>query len=302
MPVGSAWGAKRMCDSGGDQAPAPRAQTRSRPVRVVAVTGGKGGVGKTNVSVNLGVALAQRGRSVLLLDADLGLANIDLLLGLRARWNLSHVIAGERELAETIVTGPAGLRVVPGASGVAGMADLPAAVHAGLIRAFSEVGADVDVLLVDTAAGVGNGVLSFARAAQEILVVVCDEPTSVADAYALIKLLAHCGVRRFHLVSNMTRELHEGPALAARLSAVCDRYLDVVIEYLGEVPYDDAVRRAVQQRRAVTDLYPRAPAARALRALAARIDAWPVPNQPAGHVQFFFERLLGATQLSRETV
>ena len=99
----------------------------------------------------------------------------------------------------------------------------------------------------------------------------------------------------------MTREVHEGPALAARLGAVCDRYLDVVVEYLGEVPFDESLRRAIQHRRALVDLYPRAPAARALRSLAARIDAWPVPNQPGGHVQFFFERLLGATQTPRET-
>jgi flagellar biosynthesis protein FlhG len=289
----------------GNGAAGPQGFSRSvpegaRPVRVVAVTGGKGGVGKTSVAVNLGVALAQRGHAVMLLDADLGLANVDLMLGLRPRWTLADVVSGERSLAEVVISGPAGLRVVPGASGSMGMADLPAAVHGGLIRAFGEFSADLDVLLVDTAAGVSGGVLSFARAAQELIVVVCDEPTSIADAYALIRLLSQSGVRRFQALANMTREPHEGPALAARLSAVCERYLDVVIDYLGEVPHDDAVRRAVQQRRAVVDLYPTSAAGQAFASLAGRVDAWPVPNLPAGHVQFFFERLLGAALAPRE--
>lgn len=272
------------------------------PVRVVAVTGGKGGVGKTNVSINLAVALAQRGRQVMVLDADLGLANVDVLLDLHPASTLVDVLAGRCRLAEIVIDGPAGVQVVPGASGAAGMADLSPAVHGGLIRAFSELTTGLDVLIVDTAAGVGSSVLSFARAAQELLVVVRDEPASVADAYALIRLLSQGGVRRFHLVTNMTREPSEGPVLATRLTAQCDRSLDVVLEHLGDVPYDDALRRAVQRRSAVVELYPRSPAACALRELATRVDAWPLPNLPSGHVQFFFERLLGSARTQKEFV
>jgi flagellar biosynthesis protein FlhG len=285
-----------MLEAAVDQAHGLRGLQAPRPVQVIAITGGKGGVGKTNVSVNLGVALAQRGRSVMLLDADLGLANVDVLLNLKPRFTLEHVLAGERELAEVIVDGPAGLRIVPAASGVAGMADLAPAVYGGLIRAFGQLAVDLDVLLVDTAAGVSEAVLSFARAAQEVLVVVCDEPASLADAYALIKLLStRHGVSRFHVLCNMVRRSRDGRELFGKLLAVCDQYLDVVLEFAGAVPFDDYLRRAVQARQPVLEAYPRSPSAHALRQLAEQVERWPRARGVRGHVEFFFERMLQPT-------
>jgi flagellar biosynthesis protein FlhG len=282
-----------MLEAEFDQAQGLRGMHASRPVQVIAVTGGKGGVGKTNVSVNLGVALAQRGRRVMLLDADLGLANVDVLLGLKPRFTLEHVLAGERELDEIIIEGPAGLRIVPAASGVAGMADLPPAVYGGLIHAFGQLAVDLDVLLVDTAAGVSEAVMSFARAAQEVLVVVCDEPASLADAYALIKLLStRHGVSRFRVLSNMVRRARDGRDLFAKLLAVCDQYLDVVLEFAGTVPFDDYLRKAVQRREPVVEAYPRSPVAYALRQLAAQVEQWPRVRGASGHLEFFFERML----------
>src|ERR1700742_4691895 len=162
----------------------------SRPVKVIAVTGGKGGVGKTTVSANLAVAIAAQGRDVMLVDADLGLANVDVVLGLHTRFNLGHVIDGHCALEDAIVTGPHGLQVVPAASGIKRMATLSPAEHAGIIRAFSDLYHQVEVLVVDTAAGLHDSVMTFSQAAHHVLVVVCDEPASITDAYALIKVLS----------------------------------------------------------------------------------------------------------------
>ncbi len=282
-------------ERGMDQAAGLRGMMAPRPVRVIAVTSGKGGVGKTNVSVNLAVALATLGRRTMLLDADLGLANVDVLLGLQVRHNLSHVLEGRCGLEEVIVEGPAGVRIVPAASGVAHMAGLSPAEHAGLIRAFSDLGEALDVLVVDTAAGISDSVIAFTRAAQEVIVVVCDEPASITDAYALIKVLSRDhGLGRFHVLANMVRSAPEGRDLYRKISTVTGRFLDVTLHYMGAVPYDEQLRRAVQRQRAVVEAYPRSRAALAFKNLAERADNWPVPRQPRGHVEFFVERLLGA--------
>ena len=167
-----------------------------RKVKVITVTGGKGGVGKSSVSLNLAVALCQMGKKVMLFDADLGLANIDVMLGLKVDKNLGHVLNGECELQDILQTGPHGLRIVPASSGLKQMVELTVEQHAGLIRAFSTLKEDIDYFIVDTAAGISDMVLSFCRAAQDVLMVVCNEPTSVADAYAQMKVLSRdYGVR-----------------------------------------------------------------------------------------------------------
>ncbi|MES9858215.1 MAG: MinD/ParA family protein [Sedimenticola sp.] len=263
------------------------------PVRVIAVTGGKGGVGKTNISLNLAVALADMGRRVMLLDADLGLANIDIMLGLHPEYDLSHVLSGERSLEEVVIDGPSGIKVVPGASGVQQMAELSEAEHAGLISAFSDVGSDLDVLIVDTAAGISDTVVSFSRAVQELVVVVCDEPASITDAYAMIKLLnREYGVDRFHILSNMTRHPQEGRNLYNKICRVTDRYLDVMLSYMGSVPYDDYLLKAVRAQKPVVQAYPRSRIAQSFRSLAKKADNWPSPGGVTGHLQFFVERLI----------
>lgn len=264
------------------------------PVQVIAVTGGKGGVGKTNVSVNLSLALADLGRRVMLLDADLGLANVDVLLGLTPKRTLADVINGECDLKDVLIQGPGGIRIVPAASGTQSMVQLSPMQHAGLIQAFSEIGDNVDVLVVDTAAGIGDGVVSFVRAAQEVIVVVCDEPTSITDAYALIKLLNRdYGMSRFRVLANMAHSPQEGRNLFAKLTKVTDRFLDdVALQYLGAVPYDESVRKAVQKRRAVYEAFPRSKCSLAFKAIAQKVDSWPLPANPRGHLEFFVERLV----------
>jgi flagellar biosynthesis protein FlhG len=267
--------------------------SRTHPVQVIAVTGGKGGVGKTSVSINLGVALAGLGRRVALLDADLGLANIDVLLGLNAKYTLEDVLSGERSLTEIMLTGPGGIRLIPASSGTQHMSQLSPMEHAGLIHAFSELSDKIDVLLIDTAAGISDVVVNFVRAAQEVLVVVCDEPSSITDAYALIKLLNRdYGLNRFRVLANMTRTAQEGQNLFNKLTQVSERFLDATLQYVGSIPFDEAMRKAIQRQRAVIDMSPRSKAALAFVALADKVDKWPLPSSPRGHLEFFVERLV----------
>ncbi|TCK18828.1 flagellar biosynthesis protein FlhG [Thiogranum longum] len=276
-----------------DQAAGLRRMAQPNPVRVIAVTSGKGGVGKTNVSVNLAVALADTGKQVMVLDADLSLANIDVLLGLHPDKNLSHVIDGERSLEEVIITGPSGIMVVPASSGVKRLAELSVMENAGLIRAFSELTHDVDTLIIDTAAGINESVTSFSRAAQEVVVVVCDEPASITDAYALIKVLnVEYGIQRFRVLANQAHSAQEGRELFNKISRVTDRYLDVTLEFMGVVPHDDYLKKAVRKQRAVVQAYPRSRSSMAFKNLAQKTDKWPVPSAAGGHLEFFVERLI----------
>jgi flagellar biosynthesis protein FlhG len=241
------------------------------------------------------MGLADLGRRVVLFDADLALASVDTLLGLTAELNVADVISGKCTLDEVMLQGPGGIRIVPGTSGERDMAQLSSTQHAGLISVFSEIGDSLDVLVIDTGPGIGETVLSFVRAAREVLVVVCDEPSSINDAYMLIKLLSQDhGISRFHLLANMTRTPLEGPALFKKLLKLTDHFLCVVVHYLGEVPFDMSVRKAALKHRAVSDAYPKSKCALAYRDIAKSVDNWPLPADPSAYVEFFAERLIRA--------
>ncbi len=273
------------------------------PVQVIAVTGGKGGVGKTSVAVNLSTALASTGKRVMLLDGDLGLANVDVFLGLSPRYTMAHVLSGERTLEEIILESPQGFQVVPGASGVADLANLSAAGHLGLIQAFSGLSARIDTLIIDTSAGIAHSVVQFTQAAQHVLLVVCDEPASMTDAYALIKVMSRqYGVTRFNVVANIVRAPGEGEELFAKLMRVTGRFLEVTLNYVGEIPDDPYLRRAIREQRPVVAAFPASPAARAFKKLALQADKWPVPDCPRGNLEFFVERLVRRPQARLEVV
>lgn len=279
----------RAMQSNQNQKPISEAKS---PVRVIAVASGKGGVGKTNVSVNLGIALSKQGNRVLLMDADMGLANVDIMLGLQTEFNLSHVLDGQKTLREVIVDGPSGLKVIPAASGVRRMAQLSAMENAGIINAFSELSNELDVLIVDTAAGIADSVVSFCRAAQEVVVVVTDEPASITDAYALIKVLSRdYQLTRFRLLANMSRSSAHGQQLYEKLAKVCEQFLDVSLDYLGTVPFDHDLRESVQKQVPVTVHRPNSVSAKAFNGMAQKIETWPIPRGVTGYLQFFVENL-----------
>jgi flagellar biosynthesis protein FlhG len=276
-----------------DQAEGLRRMRARKPIKVIAIASGKGGVGKTNVAVNLAVALAQQGAKPLLFDADLGLGNVDVLLGLSPRYNLSHVISGEKSMEEVLITGPWNIRILPAASGVAQMANLDTQSQANLIQAIGDLSLDMDYLLIDLPAGIAGDVLTFSQAAQEVLVVLSNEPASITDAYALIKVLSrNHGVRRFKVLPNMVRDQREGDALFQRIAKVADGYLDVTLEQIGSIPLDPALRAAVRSQKAVVEMYPDAPVSRALQDLAVAVERWPHSFNASGHMAFFMERLL----------
>lgn len=267
----------------------PRGAT---PVKVIAITGGKGGVGKTSICANLALALALKERRVMVLDGDLGLANVNLMFGIQPRATLRNVVRGTHALADVVVDGPAGVKIVPGSSGFTEMTRLSAHEHAGIVRAFGALERDIDVLLVDTAPGISDCVLQFAGAAHYPLVVVRDEPASIADAYAIIKLLVNeRGAKALAVVTNQTRHA-QGQALFARLERIVSRFLPVALSHVGNVPSDERMARAVKRQQPVVAAFPRAPAALALKRLAERIDAWSTPHEARGDVEFFVERLM----------
>lgn len=268
------------------------------PLRVLAVTSGKGGVGKTNLVANLALEMSRLGRRVLLIDTDLGLANVDIVLGLNPEATLAEVIRGEKRIEDVILSGPAGIRVLPAASGVAEIAHLSPEARVSLLSQVDALEGEFDVVLLDTGAGISENVLFFSSLAQEIIVVAVPEPTSIADAYALMKVLgARHAARRFRLVVNMVKSAEEGRGVYARLAEVAARFLDVSIDYLGHVLTDAAVHRAVSQRRPVCLAHPDAPASRAIHGLARKILMTRYADGAAGRQQLFWRRLMAQEEL-----
>lgn len=268
-----------------------------RPIQVVAVTSGKGGVGKTQLSVNLSVALASMHRRVVLLDADFGLGNADLLMGLQPETTIADVIAGQASLQDILMEGPGGIRFVPASSGVQGMTALSGQQHAALIHGFGALSDDLDVLVVDTASGISETVVNFVSASQEVILVICGEPASVADARALVKVLSEeRGVFRFRVVANMVRNAQEGKTAFAALNAACEDSLDVALHYLGHVPFDEHMRLAAQKRKPLLEVAPRSRGAQAIRVLAEKIDRLPPSAVPSGQLEFFVEQLVRANR------
>jgi flagellar biosynthesis protein FlhG len=224
------------------------------------------------------MTLAMAGRDVMLLDADMGLANVDVLLGLAPSRHLGHLLDGSATLEELILTAPHGLKVIPGGSGARRLAQLGNGEHAAVIRAFDELPQPPDYLLVDTAAGLSDNVAMFAAAADDVVVVVCDEPASLTDAYALVKVLSRdFGVRRFRFVANLVRNAGEARALHQKLAKVADRFLDVVLDFLGMVPQDERLKQAIRRQNAVVDLWPAARSSQAFKQLASAVDTWEEP-------------------------
>jgi len=247
---------------------------QTRQTRTIAVTSGKGGVGKSNVALNLAILLAGAGNRAALVDADMGLANLDLLVGVPVRANLWHVVSGKRRLADVIMDLPCGIQFVPGASGLARLADLSEFQRAALLKELATLEGDNDVIVVDTGAGIGPNVLQFAVAADSVLVVTAPEPTAITDGYAVIKLLAQHGYQgQVSLLVNLAPDRQEACDTYQRISTVARRFLGVRVLDAGYVLMDARVREAVRRREPFVLAYPRCPASRCMAALAAKLSA-----------------------------
>ena len=283
------------------RATTPRAQP-SR-MRVVAVTSGKGGVGKTNIVLNLCMALSRLDRRVFLLDADMGLANVDVLLGLTPEFTLEHVLNGQKEIQDVVLTAPGGFRILPSSSGISELAEMTYEQQMHLFSVLSGIGSEIDYLFIDTGAGISSNVLRFNASASEVIVVANPEPTAITDAYALMKLLSiKDHLREFSLIANSVNSEADGNSVYRRLNQVCTQYLNVKLSFLGSIPYDKAVRKAVRLQNPVLSSFPTAPASRSLLQIAHRLEqrapAHPVPARdspplPAeGAPSGFWDRLL----------
>ncbi|MFZ5450955.1 MAG: MinD/ParA family protein [Thermodesulfobacteriota bacterium] len=264
-------------------------------LRVIAVTSGKGGVGKSNVVANLGLALAQAGLKVLLIDADLGLANLDIILGLNPQYTIHDVLQLRKTLAEVLVEGPGGLKILPASSGIPELSELDEYQKLFLLNELDNYSESVDVVLIDTGAGISRNVLFFNIAAQERLVVANNEPTSITDAYALIKVLAtQHNERRFKLLVNGLSNPRDAEAVYRTLLKVAERFLgrDISLEYLGFIPHDDSVPKAVLKQQPVLTLFPKARVSRSFTQIAQRLWETPGPEEVDGNIKFFWRRLL----------
>lgn len=267
--------------------------TAEHKVRCIAITGGKGGVGKTNISINLATSFSRLNKRVMLLDADFGLANVDVVLGLTPEHNLLHVIENKCSLQDILLDGPENIKIVPASSGIKRMANLNSLEQSGLISAFSEMGDQVDVMIVDTAAGISDSVVHFARAAGEVVVVVCDEPASIADAYALIKVLSRdYAVNKVSVISNQVESKAHGEMLFNQILKVINKYLDVSVSYLGAVPDDAYLKKAVKRQLAVTSAYPRSRSSEAFKEIAKKMNSRKIEEFSSGNLEFFAEQLV----------
>ncbi|MBM4417061.1 MAG: MinD/ParA family protein [Chloroflexi bacterium] len=247
----------------------PGRASRSGASRVIAVASGKGGVGKTSLSINLAICLVREGARVIILDADLGLANVDVALGIVPRWTLEHVIAGTCDLVDVLQAGPEGILILPGASGIEEMANLGAEQRRHLTESLSQLESRAEIVLIDTAAGIGAEVSSFVATAPEVIVVTTPEPTAITDAYALIKVATRqASTARLQLVVNQAHDLGEAREVARKIIAVAREFLDVELTLLGSIPSDPYVGRAIRQQNPLVVRYPSSPASLAIARLA----------------------------------
>ena len=265
----------------------------NRVTSVYSITSGKGGVGKTAVVSNLAYALASQGKRVLILDADLGLANIDVVFGITPAHNLNHFFSGEKELHDILVEGPLGIKILPAGSGIQHFTKLENHQKIRLLDGLDTMNNHFDYVLIDTEAGISENVTYFNTAAQEILIVTTPEPTAITDAYALMKLLSvQYYEKKFNLLVNQSRNEDDALDVYKKLTMVANRYLDISIDYLGSIPEDRQMVDAIRKQKVISELLPTSKVSLAFNQLASRICSEPPQTSPKGNIQFFWNKLL----------
>jgi flagellar biosynthesis protein FlhG len=272
-------------------------QGKKRYVKTIAVASGKGGVGKTNIVANLAIAMRKLGKDVLVMDADLGLSSIDVLLQLAPAHTIQHVFNGEMRLKDIIVDGPHGIKVLPASSGIQELTALNEFQRLRILEEFDTFDSDIEVLLIDTAPGISENVAFFCIAAQEIIIVTSPEPTALTDAYALIKVLStRYQEKEFFILVNSAKHAEEGFEVFRRLSVAAGKFLNISLDYLGYIPCDPDVKRAVKAQKAFVDIFPQSPAAKQIMQIASKmLDP---RDTVKGTLQFFIGNLLSASPAS----
>jgi len=269
--------------------------------RVLSVTSGKGGVGKTHTTTNLGIALASLGYSVLVLDADLGLANVDVLLNLKPKGTLHDVLKGNLRLDDIVLEGPGSISIIPAASGVEELHELKSEAKLLLLKEIERIAYRYDYLLIDTPAGIGSDVMYFNSAAAEVVCVINGEPTSLTDTYALIKVLSSTyGEKNFSVVVNNVADESEATAAFKKLARAVERFLKVQVRYLGWIPTDGVVRECVMRQQAISAEFPSSKASLSIAAIARRVNEQKPDVTLKGGMQFFFRQLLEMTSYGEE--
>lgn len=266
--------------------------TSVHPARVISITSGKGGVGKSHTTINLGLGLTKLGKKVLILDADLGLANINVLLGFQTKVNVGDVLSGRAELQEIIIHHASGLDIIPASSGISELTNLTEGERLTFMSAIDDLAFEYDYFLIDTAAGIGDNVLYFNVAAENIIVVIDPEPTSITDAYAVMKVLStRCNVKKFQVLVN--KATGDGRSAFTQLAAATGKFLDVSISFLGAVQDDPAVLEATRAQRPYSELFPTARASLDIGRIARKIANDEAPRTARGGMQFFFRAIVG---------
>jgi flagellar biosynthesis protein FlhG len=262
---------------------------------VLAISSGKGGVGKTNVVINLAVEIQRRGLRVLVFDADLGLSNVPILLGLVPQYNIAHVLFGEMRMKEVLFPGPEGVTVLPAGFGVQELASLTEEQKLRLLCETEELEQDFDVVLIDTGAGISPNVLFFNIVSHDNIIVVCPEPASMSDAYVLMKILALRYQRKtFKVLMNSVKEEKEAVRVLDRITEACQRFLGVSVSHFGNIPYDRCIREAVRYQKPVVEMYPDATSSQSFSQLASDLLGSVPEDFPVGSLQFFWKRLFAS--------
>lgn len=284
-----------------DQAEGLRRLLARDSVRVVTLTSGRTGVGKSNIVANLAAALAKRGRQVLVLDEQSGKGSVESLLGLTARYDLMHVIRRERTLEEVMLSGPDGVNIIAAGEGLQMLAGLQQEDQDWLVQAFRQLSQCVDVVLVDAVAGIASNVLPLSLASQEIVIVVSQHASSITDAYALIKVLnQRFAIRRFHILASKVHDEAAAQALFCKMAEVAERFLDVSLDFMGYVPQDEKMKQAGRIFRPVVEAFPTAISAKAVRDLAEAMEQWPYPSGDNGRLESFMQRLIQSSRMAAE--
>jgi flagellar biosynthesis protein FlhG len=261
--------------------------------RVISIASGKGGVGKTNLAANLGFALTKKDKRVLILDADLNLANVDVLVGLTPQFNLHHVFKGEKTLTEVMTEGPGGMQILPGSSGIMELASLTESQKLYFLEEMEEFSKKIDILIIDTAAGINDNVVYFNLAAQERIIILTPEPTSLTDAYALIKVLSgRYDVKKFRIVINQASSEKEAISVFKKLSLVCDKFLDSLsLDFLGHILSDQKLKKAVRSQRLVTEMYPEADSSKMFLSISEQLLNEEPDFTDDGNIKFFWQKI-----------